>query len=329
MDPASEAAGSAGPLSLPTSLTSQLITLGVTPLPDDPARLLAAHLDVLPGPLLRQLGALVPPRARARIPRIRQRRHVWAHPASSSPAVPDALPSTARTARTARSKPEELTAAEGRIRWPLLWEQLGGDPALVPDTAAQRDAVRWAETEFMPGEQRHVGRLARLMGEEEEVGAWRRAAQNRARERRLQAEGEEFDSESDDDGAEEPSASSRGARAMNGGDGGLNAAGLAQFADVVAANPPAGPGRTPPQARSQAEVEAEFEKRLLELFLDGLDTLDYDDIDFTPAEDPIADRDREDRYFDDEAPSTAAGGVGNGHGAGDKAMENGQGEYDY
>lgn len=291
MDPAYSDTGGAG--GLPAALASQLAALGVAP--DDPRRLLATHLDALPPALLREVGALVPPRERSRIPRIRQRRHVWAHPSSSLPgSTPD--------------KPEDLTAAEGRIRWPLLWEQLGGDPTLGPDTAAQRDAVRWAEAEFMPGEQRHVGRLGRLLGEEEEVGAWRRAAQSRARERRMQAEGEEFDSESDEDEDDEVAA--------GGGDGG----GGGEQNSSSTGQPP---------AKSQAEVEAQFEKRLLELFLDGLDTLDYDDIDFTPAHDPIAERDREERYFDDEAPSAAAGGAGNGHGAGGKAMENGQGEYDY
>lgn len=308
----------AGPRSLPTLLKSQLITLGVTPA--EPQRLLSDHLDVLPLTILKQLGDLVPPRERSKIPRIRQRRHIYAHPSTSQPPSslpnPSASPSNpASSTSTAQpeslpgstlggAKPVELTASEGRIRWPLLWEQLGGDPTAVPSTAAQRDAVRWAEEDFMPGSTHHVGRLARLMGEEEEVDAWRSAAQNRARERRLQEEGEEFDSESDED--DTPSGPENGSTGVAGA---------------------GGTGARP--KRSQAEVEAEFEKRLLELFLDGLDTLDYDAIDFTPVDDPIADRDRTDAYFDDEAPSTSGGGTGNGHGRGDKAMENGQGDYDY
>lgn len=373
-------------LSLPTSLKSQLITLGITP--RDPVSLLAAHLDVLPLTILRQLGALVPPRERARIPRIRQRRHLWAHRPASPPPDPFAgadtsadvsadpaaaatrpqLPSEALPGSTLGARrPVELTAAEGRIRWPLLWEQLGGDTTLVPATAAQRDAVRWAQTQFMPGSTQHVGRLGRLMGEEEEMGAWQAAAQNRARERRLQAEGEEFDSESEseseagngdgDGGAPGPARQANGAgHGRQGGErerdrerddrerrGLLSPAALEQFAAAVAEMPNCGPSAPPaaprpaPAAaparsetpRSQAAVEAEFEKRLLELFLDGLDTIDYDAIDFTPADDPIGDRDRLDAYFDDEAPSNARGGTGNGHGHGDKAMENGQGEYDY
>lgn len=443
MDPAystNAAAGTAGhALSLPTSLKSQLITLGITPVPDDPRRILQEYLDVLPMTVLTQLGELVPPRERSKIPQIRQRRHIWAHgggtsSSSSAPSAPSAPSSFAPSApfsseggpsgstrgpnggrealpgRTGANlpldaagpsgglgglsgggqKPIELTAPEARIRWPLLWEQLGGDPTLVEETARQRDAMSWAEHDFMPGSTLHVGRLARLMGEEEEIGVWQETARNRARERRMEMEGEEFDEESDEEDGEgmvvdrEESGSGaggaggagltdetgdgsdaavrNGARSSQGGEGGhgganaegntrLNAAALDQFADYVSSSgpshglgqagqngaTPAGVSSARPTAASpkptQAEVTAQFERRVLELFLDGLDTIDYDAVDFTPVDDPIADRDRVDAYFDDEAPSTAAhdrgNGAGNGHGAGSKAMENGQGEYDY
>ncbi|EKC97337.1 hypothetical protein A1Q2_08260 [Trichosporon asahii var. asahii CBS 8904] len=279
----------------------------------------------------RGLVTLVPPRDRSKIPRIRQRRHIWAHPASSTSSATQASESLPGST-AAIPKPVELTAQEGRIRWPLLWEQLGGDPTLVPSTQAQRDAVRWAEEDFMPGSTRHVGRLGRLMGEEEEMGAWQATAQNRARERRMQEQGEEFDSESDDE-EEEVMGSVRpvslgipGTAAAPVSNPGSASVGVST--NAVSDSSLRQSTHTAPK-RSQSQVEAEFEKRLLELFLDGLDTLDYDAVDFTPAEDPIADRDRTDAYFDDEAPSTAPGGSGNGHGEGDKVMENGQGEYDY
>lgn len=148
----------------------------------------------------------------------------------------------------------------------------------------------------------------------------------------MQEQGEEFDSESDDE-EEEVMGSVRpvslgipGTAAAPVSNPGSASVGVST--NAVSDSSLRQSTHTAPK-RSQSQVEAEFEKRLLELFLDGLDTLDYDAVDFTPAEDPIADRDRTDAYFDDEAPSTAPGGSGNGHGEGDKVMENGQGEYDY
>lgn len=54
-------------------------------------------------------------------------------------------------------------------------------------------------------------------------------------------------------------------------------------------------------------------------------------MDFTPASDPIAERDEEEAWFDDEAPSdrTATGSAGARNGAGRFEEENGQGDYDY
>ncbi|KLT43109.1 hypothetical protein CC85DRAFT_284865 [Cutaneotrichosporon oleaginosum] len=60
-----------------------------------------------------------------------------------------------------------------------------------------------------------------------------------------------------------------------------------------------------------------------------MQTLDYDEVDYTPVDDPIARQDAEDAWFADEAPSGGGGATGNGAHTGDKQMENGQGEYDY
>ena len=64
-------------------------------------------------------------------------------------------------------------------------------------------------------------------------------------------------------------------------------------------------------------------------------TVDYDEVDFNepPGGDYLAQRDQEEHYFDDEAPSrTPNGGHEQGSGTSDGASmdkQNGQGEYDY
>jgi len=150
-----------------------------------------------------------------------------------------------------------LAAEQGRLRWPLLWERLGGDPRAM-DTSAQREENAWAENEFMPGRERFVGRLGRMLAEEEEIREWEDARAARARERRLDAQGEEFDSESEDDGGS--------------GDTGTQGTGM---------NGPAGlPGLpvlpTATGDEDQAGVIAQFERQLLELFIDGLDVSSID-----------------------------------------------------
>ncbi|KAJ9116909.1 hypothetical protein QFC22_004566 [Naganishia vaughanmartiniae] len=54
--------------------------------------------------------------------------------------------------------------------------------------------------------------------------------------------------------------------------------------------------------RSQEEVVDAFERHLLELFLDGMDTIPYSSIDFTepPDGNPLLEQDAQDDYFDDE-----------------------------
>lgn len=311
---------------LPTDLERELTKFGVDS--TDPITVLEQHIDVLPRTLLVQLGEIVAPRDRSRIPRIRQRRHVWAHSQSqpsSSQRSGDTVTSSAGVtfgpagvqgtgkAGMSGTKPTPLTAAEGRVRWPLLWEQLGGDPTSVPETEAQASEAEWVKHGFMPGSTLHVGKLGAMLSEQEEMEAWESAAKNRARERRLESQGEEFDESSDEDegDTDQPNTRAPGAKPEL-----RPAFGGAAF-------------NQDRPLRDQKEVEEEFERRLLELFLDGLDTIDYDEIDFETADDPIASRDQEDAYFDDEAPSHVSDGAGNGHGKGHKAMENGQGEYDY
>jgi hypothetical protein len=193
---------------------------------------------------------------------------------------------------------------------------MGGDPRVgAPGhetSAAQEEAAKWAREGFMPGHERFVGRLGVLLAEEEEVGEWEEARRNRARERRLDEVGEEFDSESDEEGEEEDGRDRVDREIVSAGTG----------------------------DEDQEGAIRRFERALLELFLDGMDvshkewmelirTLDYDEVDFTPADDPIARQDAQDAWFDDEAPSAGGGAAGNGAHTGSKAMENGQGDYDY
>lgn len=59
--------------------------------------------------------------------------------------------------------------------------------------------------------------------------------------------------------------------------------------------------------------------------------MDYDQVDFVDREDPIAERDAQDAWFDDEPPIAASSAKNTGNGAtrGSKVTENGQGDYDY
>ncbi|GMK57721.1 hypothetical protein CspeluHIS016_0405550 [Cutaneotrichosporon spelunceum] len=268
---------SAPSLSLSPDLRAEVETYS-GPLAPDATRLsiLTSHLSALPDHIARAVGTALSPRQRTAIPTIKHRRHVWA---------------------TATPPPVSLSAGEGRRRWPLLWERMGGDPRVAlpghETSVAQAEAAKWAEEGFMPGHKRHVGHLGTLLAEEEEVGEWEEARRNRARERRLDEVGEEFDEESDEESVD------REVLSAGTGDG------------------------------DQESAKSRFERALLELFLDGLDTLDYDVVDFTPADDRIAEQDAEEAWFDDEAPSAAGGVSGNGVDLGDKVMENGQGEYDY
>ncbi|WWC67817.1 uncharacterized protein I206_101733 [Kwoniella pini CBS 10737] len=234
-------------------------------------------------------------------------------------------------------KPNFLLPNQGRLRWPLLWENLGGDPNInLNDNSLNAiEEEQWVSNKFMnpisiinndndnrisgieeASKRQHVKKLGgflRVLEEERESESVRAA---KRMERRLNTLGEEFDDESDEEDIQPFSAYNNGVRVEI--------------------------------KEDQGEVERVFEKRILELFLDGLDTIDYTEIDFIdpPDGDPIAIRDAEDRYFDDEEPSETS----DGHEATQTQTDtnsdvksrleeieraesiipqNGQGEYDY
>lgn len=190
--------------------------LGYPPAGSRPLHVLSAHLGALPPSLLSEVGAHTTPRERSQIPAIKARRVLYS---------------------TSEVRPE-LSADEGRRRWPRLWERLGGDPRAYV-SGNQRDAADWADRQFMDGQKGFVGKLAGALAEEEEIREWEETRAARVRERDGEG-GEEFDESSDEE--EEPAPQSSGP---------LRSAGTGD--------------------EDQAAVVKAFEKQLLELFIDGLD----------------------------------------------------------
>lgn len=190
-------------------------------LPSSPRAFLTNHIHSLPPPLLASF-TIVPPRQRSSVPLIKSRRLTYA---SRSP-----LPSI-------------LTAESARLRWPLLWERLGGgNIALAPPTADVEEEEEWVKGGFLPGVEgrQHVKRLGGfLRGLQEEREMEDVMAAKRV-ERRLDDQGEEFDSDTDDEDE-------------------------AVYRRVPAA------GVTEREVR---EVKEAFEKKVMELFIDGLDVSD-------------------------------------------------------
>lgn len=125
----------------------------------------------------------------------------------------------------------------------MLWERMGGT-RIPPPSINVTEEERWVEREFLPGKEnaQHVKKLGgflRILEEEREIED---VIEAKRAERRLDRVGEEFDEESDEEEEEE------------------------------AAPPPE------VDMRPDAEIEAEqeevrrmFEKRLIELFVDGVD----------------------------------------------------------
>lgn len=144
---------------------------------------------------------------------------------------------------TRQPVPLELTADRARLRWPLLWERTGGS-SLPPSSIDVTEEERWAEEYFLPGKEnaQHVKKLGGfLRGLAEEREAEEVIMAKRV-ERRLDQVGEEFDEDSDED-EEEP-----------------------KFHGIA------------PSEVNQEEVRRNFEKRILEMFVDGMDVSDFHDV---------------------------------------------------
>lgn len=133
--------------------------------------------------------------------------------------------------------PPPLRASAGRLRWPLLWERSGGS-SLAPPSEDVEEEGDWVAEGFMPGKEgrQHVKKLGRFLRGLEEEREMEGVREARKVERRLDDVGEEFDEESDEED-----------------------------------------GRVPVRVNGevdQEDVKVAFERRLLELFVDGLDVRD-------------------------------------------------------
>ena len=113
-----------------------------------------------------------------------------------------------------------------------------GGTALPPVSSSVNEEEEWVEQGFMPGQEgrqhvRKLGGFLRGLEEEREMEGVREARQV---ERRLDDVGEEFDEDSDDEEAQQSNQ-----------------------------------GMTLSLTMDQEEVKVAFEKKLLELFIDGID----------------------------------------------------------
>lgn len=202
-------------------------------LPADPLEILSEYLHLLPRSLLEPFAELTTPRERARLRPIKARRLMYA---STTP------------------PPAFLSADAGRTRWPLLWERMGGS-SLPPPSRAVQEEETWVRDRFLGGElavegdgdskevRQHVKKLGGLLRGFEEEREMETMRERKRVERGLDEVGEEFDSESDEE------------------DGVGGRIGNARIG--------AGPGVV--EGEDQEEVARAFEKKLVELFVDGLD----------------------------------------------------------
>lgn len=165
----------------PTSLFTPSVILAYLQLPESyspspkesPIDFLHLHIRQLPPHLLLTFSLITTPRKRTVIPTIRNRR-----------------------LRYTLSDPHELSFAEARSRWPLLWE---GESERRGMEEGQ-DEKDWVQSGgFMDGSKKHVGKLGTLLGdyeEEREAERIRAIKKERAAEREFIPE-EDSDSDSD------------------------------------------------------------------------------------------------------------------------------------
>lgn len=200
------------------------------PFPMDPVEVLVKYAETLPRSLLEPFTSITTPRDRARVRVIKSRRIMYTQ---STPT------------------PDLLSAQSGRLRWPLLWERMGG--SLLPPTSLPGGEVseeeRWVRDQFQGGVgdeeggevRQHVKKLGGLLRGFEEEREMESMRERKRAERRLDDVGEEFDSESDEE-------EGVGGRIGN--------------TRIV-------PGVV--EDEDQESVARAFEKKLVELFVDGHD----------------------------------------------------------
>lgn len=199
-------------------------------LPLDPVDILVKYAETLPRSLLEPFTSITTPRDRSKVRVIKSRRIMYTQ---STPT------------------PEILSAQAGRLRWPLLWERMGGSS--LPPTAAPGGGVseeeRWVRDQFQGGIgyeesgeiRQHVKKLGGLLRGFEEEREMESMRERKRVEMRMDDVGEEFDSESDEE------------------DGVGGRIGNTRIAPPVV------------EDEDQESVARAFEKKLVELFVDGLD----------------------------------------------------------
>lgn len=216
-------------------------------LPEDPVEILIKYAETLPRELLEPFSSLTTPRDRARVRAIKSRRIIYTQ---STPT------------------PDILSSASGGLRWPLLWERMGGSslpPTAIPSGDGVSDEEKWVREQFQGGVgdeeggevRQHVKKLGGLLRGFEEEREMEHMRERKRMERRLDDVGEEFDSESD----EEDGVGGRIGNAVIG-------------ARVI-------------EDEDQESVARAFEKKLVELFVDGLDvstSVSFDTPSFTSPE---------------------------------------------
>ncbi|TFK22335.1 hypothetical protein FA15DRAFT_644331 [Coprinopsis marcescibilis] len=206
----------------------------------DPIGFLSKHIQVLPPHILAHYSLCTTPKQRTQIPAIRNRRLAWTN-----------------------TDPSELTFTHARSSWPSLWEGV-----LRPGVEEAKEERTWAETEFLQGSEKQVGKLGSLLSlyEEERENERVRAL------RRLQ-EADLFVPEEDEDTDEED--------------------GDEEVSDVLLGSL---------QPETDSERQASFERRIRERFIYGLlEGIDYDRVDWDESLDTnVNDRDAEERWFDED-----------------------------
>ncbi|KAF8914184.1 hypothetical protein CPB84DRAFT_1840917 [Gymnopilus junonius] len=208
---------------------------GYTPAPDtDPISFLTQYIFQLPPHLLSHYSYITTPKQRTVIPTIRNRR-----------------------LQHANRNPPELAFEAGRKTWPDLWQ--GRERRGVEEGNEER---AWAEQGFLQGNQKHVGKLGKLLAEYEEE---REAERVRIIRRERAVVHDDFVPEEDSDSDED------------------------------------GPPPSEPEPESEEQTRSSFERLLRERFIYGLlENIDYDKVDWDESLGEADDREAEDRWFDED-----------------------------
>ncbi|KAI0796823.1 hypothetical protein C8Q75DRAFT_802500 [Abortiporus biennis] len=208
---------------------------------NEPLKFLTTHLNIIPTHLLQLFSSITTPKQRTTIAAIRNRRLKYAE-----------------------SNPPELSFSAAKSTWPTLWQ---GRELRGKEEA--KEEQEWADKEFVPGAEKHVGKLGNLLGEY----AQEREAEKVRAARRAQAELEESIPEEDEDTDDEEDAEVSNSNAID--------------------------------EEPFEDSKAWFLRTVKEKFIYGLlDNIDYDKADWDEQWD-AGDRENEDKWFDEEEESLA------------------------